>query len=176
MEKSTKSVATNYGIILGLTLATILVVIYALNPELFLAPWLGIMLVLVTIVFGIVSSIKTKALLNGFVTFRGAFSSFFITVAIGSFFSVLVPYILFSIIDPETGLFLNEKLVELTTETLQKIGMSEAMIEESLKTAGEQDNFSIGVQFQTYLFRLIVFCVFGLISSLILKREDPNAA
>jgi hypothetical protein len=176
MEKSLKSIAINNGIILGVILTVILVLIYTLNSELFLASWLGIVIILITIAFGILSSFKVKSLYNGYISFKGAFSAYFITVAIGSFFSVLIPYLLFSVIDPETGQFLNEKLIEITIETLQKFGMSEEVIEKSLQTAGEQDNFSLGVQLQTYLFRLVIFCIFGLISSLILKKTDPNAA
>jgi len=176
MEKSAKSIAINYGVILGVISSAILVTIYTLNPELFLAPWLGIVLVLMTIIFGILSSVKVKSSLKGFISFKGGFTSYFITVAIGSFFSIILTFLLFSVIDTETGLFLNEKLLEMTLETLKSIGMSEASIEQAMKQAGEQNNFSLGTQIQTYIIRLVIFCVFGLISSLILKNEDPNAA
>ena len=176
MEKSLKSIAVNYGIILGVINSAVLVLIYTMNPELFLAPWLGIVLFLMTIVFGIIASAKAKAILKGFISLKQAFTAYFITVAIGSFFAVILTVLLFSVIDVETGQYLNEKLMDMSLETLKSLGMSESIIEESMKKASEIDNFSFLTQIQSYFIRLVIYCIFGLISSLVLRRQDPNEA
>ncbi|WP_179339602.1 DUF4199 domain-containing protein [Winogradskyella ludwigii] len=176
MEKSLKSTAINYGVMLGVINSAVLVAIYTMNPELFLAPWLGIILFFMTIVFGIIASIKAKSILKGFISLKDAFAAYFITVAIGSLFAILLTALLFSVIDVETGQFLNERLIEMSIETLESLGMSQSVIDESIQKAAEIDNFSFGTQIQSYFVRLVIYCIFGLISSLILRRNDPNAA
>ena len=83
MEQQLKSSAVNYGIYLGLSLAVISVLIYVINVEYAIAWWIGIIVLLIVLAFGIVSTAKAKDFLNGFISFKQAFSSFFITIAIG---------------------------------------------------------------------------------------------
>jgi Flp pilus assembly protein TadB len=87
MEKSLKSIATNYGLYLGVFLALITVIAYAVNLELLTNMWLGIAILLVIVVFGIIAVAKVKQSQNGFASFKESFTSFFITVLIGFFFN-----------------------------------------------------------------------------------------
>lgn len=176
MEKSLKSISINNGIILGIILSAIIVLVYVIDIELFLAPWLGIFIVLLSIGLGIFSSIKTKRAKSGFITFKESFSSYFITVAVGLIFPTIITYLLLTIIDPETGAFLNEKLVEITIEAFKNFGMSEENLEKTIAQTEGVNNFGLWPQTQGYLFRLVILSIIGLISSLVIKRNDPNAA
>ena len=64
MEKSLKSIATNYGLYLGIALALLTVLSYAIDLSLMTNMWYGIFILLVVIIFGIISVAKTKQVQN----------------------------------------------------------------------------------------------------------------
>ncbi|VAV84220.1 hypothetical protein MNBD_BACTEROID02-799, partial [hydrothermal vent metagenome] len=119
MEKSIKSSAINYGVYLGGLLALITVLIYAININLMVNMWIGIVLLIVIVGFGIVSTAKSKSLFEGFLSFKQAFSSYFITVAVGIAISTAVSAILFNFIDPEAAEVIKEKTVETMIAMLE---------------------------------------------------------
>lgn len=176
MEKTIKSSAINYGIYLGLFLSLTSVLVYVINLELLTKWWLGIILFLVIIAFGIVSTAKAKSLLDGFISFKQAFSSYFITVAIGVLISMVVGILLYNVIDPDAAIVLKEKIVESTTQMMEGFGAPQSEIDKAITKLQEQDQFSIVSQLQSVAFQLIFYAVVGLIVALIMKKSDPNVA
>ena len=82
MEKSTKSIAINTGLYLDLLLSAFTIIAYAFSIELLINFWIVLLILpLISIVFGIVSASKIRKALGGFMNFKQAFSSYFITVA-----------------------------------------------------------------------------------------------
>ena len=72
-----KESAIQYGLILGGILAILIVMMYALNQDLFLEWWIGIVVIpLIIIGTGIVSTAKSKDLLGGIMTFKEAFTAY----------------------------------------------------------------------------------------------------
>ena len=176
METSIKSSAINYGLYLGglLTLATVLA--YAVNLELYTKWWYGIGLMLIIIVFGIVSTIKSKKILEGFISFKEAFSSYFTTIAIGIIISTIVGIVIFNIIDPEAAVTLQEKIIDSTVQMMRNFGAPEDAVAEAVeKMEAEENMFSIGNTLWGLAKQLIGFSVVGLIVALIMKKSDQNA-
>ncbi len=93
MDKTLKSIATNYGLYLGVLMALLTVISYAVNLELLTNMWYGIFILIAIIAFGIISVAKLKQAQNGFASFKEAFSSYFITVIIGLVISTFVSYL-----------------------------------------------------------------------------------
>jgi hypothetical protein len=172
---TTKKIATTYGLYLGAILALITTLMYSLNQELFTKWWIGILTILIVITLGIVSVAKSKGAQNGIITFKDAFTSYFITVAVGLAISTVVGILIFNVIDPELASYLQEKTIELTREFMEKFNTPEADIEEALAKMAETDNFSIISQLKSYVFGLLFQAVLGLLVALIFKRKDPNA-
>lgn len=176
MEKSIKSIATNNGLYLGLLIAVVYVIAYAVNIELLTNLFVGIALFLAIIVFGIVSISKSKKVQNGFISFKEAFTSYFITVLIGLIVASVVSIVLFNVIDPDAAIVLKEKTIEGTAEMMRNWNAPEESIIETVEKMREQPNqFSIGNVLQSFVFQLILFSVIGLIASLIMKKADHNA-
>ena len=176
MEKSIKSIATNNGLYLGLFIAVVYVISYAINIELLTKWWIGIIMLLAIIVFGIVSISKSKKVQNGFISFKEAFTSYFITVLIGLIVASVVAIVLFNVIDPDAAITLKEKTIESTAEMMRNWNAPEESIVETVEKMREQPNqFSIGSVLQSLVFQLILFSVIGLIASLIMKKADHNA-
>ena len=162
-----KKSAINYGVVLGIILALITTLMYVVNTELFTKWWIGIITLLIVIITGIVSTAKSKSLLGGFMSFKEAFSSYFITVAIGLLISTLLGILLFTVLDPDLAEYLNERTIEITREFMEGFGAPEEEINKALADMEGQDNFSMMNQLKSYAFGLVFQAVLGLLVALI---------
>ncbi|WP_304143631.1 DUF4199 domain-containing protein [Mesoflavibacter zeaxanthinifaciens] len=176
MEKTIKSIASNYGLYLGLLIAVVYVISYAINIELLTKWWIGIIMLLAIIVFGIVSISKSKKAQNGFISLKEAFTSYFITILIGLIVASVVAIVLFNVIDPDAAITLKEKTIENTAEMMRNWNAPEESIVETVEKMREQPNqFSIGSVLQSLVIQLVIFSIIGLIAALIMKKSDDNA-
>ena len=175
MEKSVKSSAINYGLKLGLILTLATVAMYAINIDLFTEWYVGIVLFVVSLVVGIMSSVKAKNILGGYISFKQAFSSYFITMAVGTLIATVIGIVIFTFVDPEAADALNEKILVMTKETMERFGAPQETIIEALKEAEGKNNFSVNSQLMAWVWRLVIYSIFGLISSLIIKKAEDNA-
>jgi len=176
MESTTKTSAIDYGLYLGALLSIISVVIYAVNLDLFTEWWLGIILFILVIVYGIVSALKSKKILDGFISFKQAFASYFITIAVGTLIATVVGIAIFTYIDPEAATYLNEQILILSKQTMERFGAPQEVIQAAIEEASTKNNFSLGMQAQAFVFRLAIYAVIGLIIALIVKKSDTKDA
>jgi hypothetical protein len=170
-----KESAIQYGLILGGILSISTVLMYALNQELFLSAWVGITTIIICIGTGIVSTGKAKDILGGFMTFKQAFTAYFITQAIGLLISTAIGILIFSIIDTELAAYLQEESIEMTRGFMERFGTPTEIIEETLSEMRQQNSFSMVNQMKNYMGGLVVQAVIGLLIGLIFKKTDPNA-
>ncbi|MGK0252647.1 MAG: hypothetical protein ACI9OE_000088 [Mariniflexile sp.] len=174
MEKTLKSIATNYGLYLGVLLALLTVVSYAVNLELLTNMWYGFFILLAIIVFGIVSVAKSKQAQNGFATFKEAFTSYFITVLLGLVISTFVSYLLFNFIDTEASEVLKEKTIEKTVQMMESFNVPNEGIAEAVEKIESQDQFSIGNIIKGLAGYLVFFSIIGLIVAAAMKKSNPD--
>lgn len=174
MESSIKSLALKHGLYLGILMILLTAIMYAVNLDLMTKWWLNIILFAIILTFGIVSSMKSRKLLNGFITFKQAFSSYFITVAIGVILSTIFSIILFNVIDPEAAEVLKEKIVQTSVQMMENFGAPKSEIDKAVAAMNEQDQFSVISQLKSIAWQLLVYSVIGLIVALIVKKSDPN--
>lgn len=175
MEKSIKSIATNYGLYLGGFIAIITVLGYATYLELFTKWWFGILMALIIIVFGIVSVAKSKDSQEGILSFKSAFGAYFLTVLLGLLISTIISFVIFNIIDPEAAETLKQLTIEATVNMMEGFGTPAETISETVDQMEAQNNYSIGNIFKGMAFQLVFFSVIGLIVAAIMKRSDPDA-
>ncbi len=175
MENQTKTSAINHGLYLGAFLSLTTVIAYAVSLDLFTKWWWGIGLLIAIIVFGIVSSMKSKSIQNGFISFKEAFSSYFIAIAIGLIISTIVSAIIFNVVDPDAAITLKQKIMDSQVEMMRNFGAPEDAIAETVDKLEAQENmFSIGSILQSLAFQLIGFSIVGLIVALVVKKTDPD--
>lgn len=172
---SIKKSSIQYGVIMGLILSLITVAMYAINPDSFLSIWIGVGTLLLVIVISIIATAKAKSILDGIMTFKEAFSAYFISIAVGLLISTVVGILIFAVLDPELGQRLNEQTVEMSREFMENWNMPEADMEKALAEMEGVDNFSVFNQLKSYIFRLVGFAVLGLLIALIFRQKDPNA-
>ncbi|WP_299887596.1 DUF4199 domain-containing protein [uncultured Lacinutrix sp.] len=176
METSTKSSSINYGLYLGVILAAITVLCYAIKLELLVNFWLVLVaLPILIIMFGVISVVKSRNILEGFISFKQAFSSYFITVAIGIIISTIISYLIFNFVDPEAALHLKSLAIEKTEITMKNWGAPLDEIAKQVEAMENQDSQSISAQLFSLAQSLVFFAVIGLIVALIMKRNPENA-
>jgi len=175
MEKSLKSIATNYGLYLGVFLALVTVLAYAINLELLTNMWVGILILISIIIFGIISVAKVKQAQNGFASFKQAFTSYFITVLIGLLISTLVSFLLFNVIDTDAAEVLKEKTIEKTVQMMEGFNTPTEVIDKSVEEMESQNQYSIGNITKGLAGYLVVFSIIGLIVAAAMKKSNQEA-
>lgn len=175
MEKSLKSMAVNYGLYLGLILSAATIIAYTVNLELFTKWWYGIILLFVIIAFGIVSTSKAKGALQGFISFKQAFSSFFITVAIGLLISTVVTVVIFNFVDPEAAEIVKESTIQASVSMMENFGAPQETINQTVAEMQNTNQFGMASLAQSLAWQLLFYAVIGLIVGAIMKKKDPNA-
>lgn len=177
MEKTLKSSATSYGIYLALILSSLTIIGYAIYLDLFTKWWFGISQMILVIIFGIVSSVKARNLLGGFISFKNAFTAFFITIAIGIVIPALIGLVIFNFIDPDAAALLQEKIIETQLAMMENFGAPQSAIDEAMKQAEAQGSFfSISNSLKSIAYQLVGFSIVGLIVAAVVKRNDPDLA
>lgn len=169
-----KKNAINHGTMLGLMLGLSTTLMYALNTELFTKWWIGTLSLLLVIALGIISTAKSKGILSGVMTFKEAFTSYFITTAVGLAISTAVGILIFTIIDPDLATYLNERSLEIAQEMMIRFGAPPEEIEKQIANLSQVDNFSIASQAKSYVSLLIFHSVLGLLVGLIFKKAAPT--
>lgn len=175
MENSIKSSAINYGLYLGAGLSLITVAVYAINLDLMVQWWLGIVLLLVVVGVGVVSTAKSKGIQNGIISFKDALGSYVLTVALGLLISTLVSYILFNFIDPEAAEYVKEKTVELTQNMMEGFNLPADAVAEAVDKLENDNQFSITNLLKNFFFSMVFQVIIGLIVAAIMKKNEPIA-
>jgi Protein of unknown function (DUF4199) len=170
-----KSIATNYGVYLGGLLSLVTIAIYAININLMVSMWLGIGLLIVVVGFGIVSTAKSKSLFDGFLNFKQAFSSYFITVAIGIAISTAISAILFNFIDPDAAEVIKEKTVEATIAFMEGFSAPPESIAEAVEKLESQNQYGLLNLLKSLAWALLFQSIIGLIVAAIMKKSNPDA-
>ncbi|MFD1064221.1 DUF4199 domain-containing protein [Winogradskyella litorisediminis] len=176
MEKSLKSNALNFGLYLGVILAAINIIVYVIDIKLYSSLWVAAVSIVTIITLGTISCNSSKKLLGGFMSFKEAFTSYFITVAVGLFISTIIYFVLFNFVDPESAQVLAEMQIDGQVEMMENFGAPQESIDEAVAKMKENNPFSIGNQILGYAIFLTIMSLIGLIVAAITKRKDPNVA
>ena len=177
MDKSLKSLALNYGLYLALILSSFTIIGYAVYLDLFTEWWFGIGQMFIVIIFGIISAIKAKKLLGGFISFKNAFTAFFITILVGVAIPALIGFIIFNIVDVEAASILQQKIIDNQLAMMERFGAPQASIDDAMEQIQKEESFfSLGNTIKSIAYQLVGFSIIGLIVAAATKKNDPHAA
>ena len=176
MEKSLRSSAVNYGIYIGIVLVTFTVIAYAIDLGLLTKWWLGLILFFIIVIIGIISVAKAKKILEGFISFKQAFTSWFITIVIGIIISTLVNIVLFNFIDPGAAEIVKEATIEVSVAMMENFGAPQSEIDKAVSTMQEQNQFAIGTLLKSLAWQFLFYAVIGLIVAVVMKKKNPDVA
>ena len=167
--------SVNYGVLLGVFMILATAIIYAVDLDLFTNAVYGVVNFIIIAAFGVLSAIKSKKSLGGFMTFKQAFTAFFITILIGLTISTLFSILLFNFIDPDAKAVIMENVIKSTAEMMEKFGTPASEIEKIAEEMEKTDSFGPMGQLQGFVMNLIIYSIVGLIAALIVKRDRPES-
>jgi hypothetical protein len=170
INEAIKKNGITYGIILGVILALTTATLYAIDLKLFVSGWIGAFTFVISVVVGILLLVKTKKD-NGFLSFKDAFTTYFIAVLVALLISTIFSVLLFNVIDPEAKETINEHLMKYMAETLQKFGTPASAINEALTKMKEDNPFSTFQQLKGLVFSIVGYSILGLILAAFFKSK-----
>jgi phosphate/sulfate permease len=173
MNEIIKKNGINFGVIMGVFAVVFTSTIYLVDLSLFTKPWLSVITIVFGIVIGVVLVSKTKKDLGG-ISFKEAFSVYFLAAVIGGLISTLFNYILFNFIDSSAKETIKELTIKYTTDFMEKLGTPTAAMNEAIQKMAETDNFSIGNLALGFAVSLIFSAIFGLILAAIFKSKNKE--
>ncbi|RYZ85926.1 MAG: DUF4199 domain-containing protein [Proteobacteria bacterium] len=173
MNEIIKKNGVSYGI--GLAVLSILTttVVYALS--LYSAWWINISMMLLYVVVFIVLLIKTKKEMNGLITFKEAFTTYFIAMVIMLVVSTLFNIVLYNFVDPGATEVMKEEIIRSTVSFMESMNTPAEAINKTVEDLQKQDNFSIVAQLKGLAIAICVGSIFGLILALIFKSRPAHA-
>lgn len=175
MNEIIKKNGISFGLIFGLFSVLLTTTLYIVDLKLFVSSWIGIISIIISITIGVVLITKTKKQLNNIISFKEAFTVYFIAAAIGSLISTIYNYVLFNFIDPQAKETIKEITLKYTSDMLAKFGTPTEAVNEAMKKIAETDNFSLGNLTMGLAFSLVFSAIFGLILAAIFKSKSPSS-
>lgn len=171
MNEIIKKNGITFGIISGVISILTTTIMYVVNLELFVSPWIGSIGILIYLILGIVLMSKTKKDLKGQFSFKEAFTTYFIFVVVGILISMIFNFVLFNYIDPSAKETIKELSMKMMVTFMQKFNAPASAVNEALKGLKENDQYSVGNLFKGALTGILVSSIFGLILAAIFKTK-----
>ncbi|MBC7493900.1 MAG: DUF4199 domain-containing protein [Flavobacterium sp.] len=171
MNEIIKKNGITFGVISGVLSILTTTIIYVVDLELFVSPWIGLISILIYVTLGVVLLSKTKKDLKGQFVFKEAFTTYFIFAVVGIVISVLFNIILFNYVDPSAKETIKELSMKMMITMMQKFNAPASAVNEALKGLKENDQFSMGNLFKGGLTSILVSSIFGLILAAIFKTK-----
>jgi len=174
INETIKRNGISYGAITGVVLSLITAIIYATNLELFIAWWTSLLSFSVIIIIPIIALLKTKKQLNGILPYKDAFTSYFITAAIGLLISIGFKIILFNFIDPSVKDTLLNMTIKYLVSTSEKFGVAKSALNETIVKLQNSDPFSVAEQLKGAIFNLFFCIILGLLMAAFFKSNSSS--
>ncbi len=167
--------AAKWGVILAAIGIVITVLIYAVDYTMFASfKFLGVIIV-ISIGLVIYAGIDYRKAVGGYLPYGKAWQHGFITFAISGIISVVFNIVLYTVIDPELPAKVTDAIVENTQEMMENFGAPADSMDEALeKTRTDSlDRFTAFGMVKGYVFQLIGYAIFALITAIFARRNPP---
>jgi hypothetical protein len=163
-----------FGILSGIVSALITATIYAVDLNLFVSWWIGVVSILIYLVLGIVLLSKTKKEMNGLFVFKDAFTTYFISAVIGIVIGTAFNILLFNVIDPSAQDTLKEITIKNAVAMMQKFNSPAAAINEMIAKMKENNPYSVVELLKGSIFSMVFSAIIGLIMAAFFKSKSQE--
>lgn len=175
MNEIVKKNGIKFGLLSGLIAVTVTTLMYSINLELFANMWIGLLLIAFYIGLGVYVVATTKKEMSGNITFKEAFTSYFIYATVGILIANLFNYILFNFVDVEAKQKLLELSMDKAVEMMEKFDTPKEIIKQTIKDLKENDQYSLGNILKGSAFSIVFSSIIGLIIAAIFKTKNKGA-
>lgn len=167
-----KKTGFSIGLILGVLLILLSSYIYFVNLALLTNVWAGVLTLALTVVLGIISIVVVKGKLGGFITFKEAFSAYFITILTGSLLSCLFLILLYTFfLSPESKQSIIAAMREFDINLMKQNLMPQDNIDQTLEVYKTFNPFSTTTVVTSFIKYLLRDCLIGLLVALIFRNK-----
>lgn len=173
MNPTVKKNALNFGLLIGGISVLYYLMGYVLMPNLFTSMSGGLVLMLLVIVINIYAVFRTRKDEGGYLVFKDAFTTFFLTWFGAGLIGTVFNLLLFNVIDPEFGSFIQEEVIRTTMQTMERLGAPEEQIDELLEQLKNQNQFGLATQARGFMSNSIIGAILGLIVAALVKKNPP---
>lgn len=167
-----KKTGCSIGLILGILLILLSSYIYFVNLALLTDVWAGVSTLVLTVVFGIISIAVIKGKLGGLITFKEAFSAYFITILTGSLLSCFYLTLLYGfLLSDETKEAIIVAMRDFDINLLKQNLMPQENIDKTLEAYKTFDPFSVTTVLSSFIKYLLRDCLIGFLVALIFRNK-----
>ena len=176
MENKLKRNSIDIGIKLGTFLFFITAIIYTIDLNYFTNLFLMLGVYRIPVIgFGIYAIITSRKLNNGLITFKEAFTSYFLCVVVGYSILNVGSIIIFKFIDPISAQIINQNMTPAVLDFIDTINsyvylFSPEAIDIVIENMRNFDGFSYSNIISEFFNRLLMNAIFAVPLALIFKR------
>lgn len=174
MSNFIKKNGVNYGLIIGVISIVFTTIMYIIDVRMFANFWLGLIIFFINLILGIIAVASTKKQLDGYISFKEAFSVYFFAMALGAAISMIFMYIMFNLVDPSAKEIIMDAAIEKTVEMMKGFGSKTEDIKNTVEQMEAVDNFSLISQIKSYFWSLLLYIIVGAIIAAALRRKKPE--
>jgi hypothetical protein len=163
-----------FGVLTGILSALITATIYAVDLNLFVSWWIGVISISIYLVLGIVLLSKTKKELKGIFPFKEAFTTYFICAVIAILIGTTFNILLFNVIDPSAQDTLKEITLKNTIAMMEKFNSPPAAINDVISKMKDSNPFSTIELLKGSVSSIVFSSIFGLIIAAFFKSKSQE--
>ena len=168
--------AIKWGLIMGAVSIVLTITLYAVDYSM-LADWkTGILLIIIFMGITIYAGINYRNQIGGFMPYGKAFQHGFILMAVCGIVSTVFMILMYTVIDPELPQKLTDASIEKAEAMMESFGLSGDAMDKALEDARKRSegHFSAFGAIKNYGFGLIFYAIVALITSLFVRKNQPE--
>ena len=163
-----------FGVVSGIISCLITATIYAIDLNLFLKPWIFVIVIVTSLILSIVLLSKTKKEIQTDFSFKEAFTTYFIYAVVGLLIATVFNVVLWNFIDPSAKESLEELTIKYTVNMMQKFNAPSSAINEAIKGMEENSPYDIAAQLKGFFTNLVFSSIFGLVMAAFFKTRKSS--
>jgi hypothetical protein len=171
MNEVIKKTGVTFGIILAVLSVLVTAIFYAVDLKLFTNYWIGTLLLIVNLGILIMSVYTAKKALNGVITFKEAFTVYFITVVIGLTASTLFNLLLFNAIDPGAKVTIKELTIKASVQMMERFNAPAEVLDKQIEELETMDQYSPESLVKGWFIGIVISSLLGLLLALIFRTK-----
>lgn len=174
MTNDIKSISIKNGVLSSIILSAITIYVLYFDLQLITNVWVGALkAILITTIFGIISVVMTKKKLGGLITFKEAFTSFFITKIVSFVIATVFLIVLFKFfVTPEVIASIKTIQTDFNIKIMKLMDRTQPEIDEAIKASQAIDPANVvGIIKSEFKFILLDILI-GFLVALTFKNKD----
>jgi len=174
MTEAIKKNGVNFGIIMAAYFVVRTSLMYAIDLKLFTNGWISLFDFIVALTLSIIAISKAKKALGGYISFKEAFTIYFLNIIISFAIYTVFTILLFNVIDADAKEVVHQYNIEKTVQSLKDWGVDSSTIKKTVEGMKDNNSLSIGNQLLGFPIGVAISCIIGLIIAAIMKKNKPE--